>query len=59
MEGILILMGVVAGIAALMWFAYMVEILYGNRKKINAVMDHLGLELGDSYRLEYIDREDE
>ena len=59
MEAILFIVGVVVVIGLLIWGSFLVEITYDNKKKVNAVMDHLGLELGDSFRLEYKDREDE
>ena len=59
MEAILFIIGVVVAMSLLIWGSFLVDITYDNRKKINAVMDHLGLELGDSFRLEYTNKEDQ
>ena len=58
-EIILMLIGFFTGIAALTWFVCMVEDHYKMRKATNAILNHLGLEVGDSYVLTYVDREEE
>ena len=58
MSLILFLIGFYATVGLLIWASFLIEMIYRNNKATEAILNHLGLEVGDYYVLKHIDKEE-